>query len=178
MSNPGTPVGQLAYQASMVKGYGAAMKHVAQTANRYSGGSNAFNASAGSTNPIAGVPLRRGRRTYWTPCLGGAGGLNGGVSCTAGTAYVANDVVTFVAVNGGRPIVVTVLHVTAGNPDQTQILDPGSGLALGNVGINQQNPTPANIALTVASSTGASTNGTWVVVPGTGWVYGQPNPLA
>ncbi len=185
MSNPGVPVGQNAYQNSFVAGYGAAMAPMAQTSNRYSGGSAAFAiAVGGDSGPIGGYPQRIGRRTYWRPGMGGtgAGGTGGAnaVTSTVGTGYAVSDIVTFNPVNRGRPIVVKILTAPAGVPGSWLVLDPGSGLPLAAEGKNLLSPTNPFVVLTQngLSVPGGGSGSVWHAFPGFGWPLGQPNPLA
>jgi hypothetical protein len=182
MSTPAQPVGQLAYQGSFVKNYGNAMRCFAQTANRYGGGSAAFENVANSTNPVDCYPMRARKAIRVVP-VGGQVSMNIILTSAGATGFVANDLVTFVGVNNGRPIVVKVTHVTAGNPDAFTLIDPGSGLVGGGSGLNEGGGSgpPANVVLTQASTTGVGVTGVWTLngacIP-YGWVFPQPNPAA
>jgi|ERR1700682_6291173 len=176
MSNPGTPVGQDAYQASFIHGYANAFRAFQQTANRYGGTSAAYNnAINGMIAPPGPIVRRMGRHTRWVPGSGAIASVGMGVA--GGTGYVANEVVTMAPLNGGRPVVVRVLTVTAGAPATMLILDQGGGALAGSDGTNRT--TSQTAVLTQASTTGVGTGATWTAfLLGFGWGAPQPNPLA
>ena len=177
MANTGQPVGQLAYQASLVRGYARAITCFAQTANRFCAGAQAFTNSAGSLNPMSCLPIRRGGRggRAFLPLIGNVGMGNASAG-SGGSGYAALDFVTFNPVNGGRPVVVQVLTVSGGAVTSIKVIDPGSGIAAAPAGENVI--TPTNVTLTQASTTGSGTGATWSFTPAWGWVAPQPNPSA
>jgi hypothetical protein len=176
MSNTGVPVGQLAYQASAIKGYAASIKCFAQTSNRFSSGATAYNSVGDNLGPMGCLPVRKGRRGWgFLPLLGNVSTSNTGAG-SGGSGYVVNDTVTFTAVNGGRPVVVKVTAVSSGAVTAVSVLDPGSGIAVLPVGQNVLSPT--SVTLTQASTSGVGTGAAWSFVPAWGWTTPQPNPAA
>jgi hypothetical protein len=181
MSNPGVPVGQLAYQAIFATKYQNAVRCFQQTANRYGGGSLVFNSLANSTNPVCAYPVGSSRRRRFA-LMGGQVAAEAAVITSAGaTGFVVNDTVTFAPVNGGRSIVVKVTAVTAGNPTAVTVLDQGGGISAGANGQNNlAGEIPANLVLTQQSTSGVGVTGVWTLQGfgmAFGWVYPMPNPL-
>lgn len=175
MSNPGVPVGQDAYQAILVTKYSAALRPFAQTANRYGGGSTAWNLINGMFGPPSPVPMGPGR---WMFGAGQAVALPSTITSAGGAGYVIGDLVTFVSVNGGRPIVGKVLSVAGGNPTGLTILDQGSGLIAGGNGVNSS-AGPGNLVIAQASTSGVGIAGVWTIgVFSFGWLFPQPNSFA
>jgi hypothetical protein len=180
MSTNGQPVGQIAYQAVAVASYGAALRAFAGTANRYGGGSAAWNAAQNAgIFPPGPIPHRVGRRSFWLAYAGQAPSGVAVVSSAGGSGYAANDLVTFVSLTHNRPIVIKVTAVDGGgNPTATLVVDQGGGVPAGGNGKNTS-AGGASQTLTQASTTGAGTGATWTLATTSfGWQYPQPNPLA
>jgi hypothetical protein len=184
MASYSVPVGQQAYQTIFVKKFAAAIKPFAQTANRYGGGSAAYNSAANALGTTSTFPLRCGRRLGFVQNMGNAEVPNAvnGVQSAGATGFVVNDLVTL-QVNGGRPLIVKVLAVAAGNPTQTTVIDGGGGIDGADNGINLNNGQGHNgpITLTQIATSGVGVTGVWTIIAGAipyGWTFPQPNPLA
>lgn len=152
-----TPVGQNAYQQVFAQKFANAWNPFVKTANRYSAGPSNTSVAAGENYAMPHMPQRLGGcRVAYLP-VGGTAVLvgNGG----GGTGYVIGDFVTMAPVNGGRPVIVKILAVSAGNPTSIQIIDPGSGLLGGGTGVNAT--TVQTASLNQASTTGVGTGATW-----------------
>lgn len=172
MTVSANPSYQLAYQASFMKGYAAALRPFTQTCNRYGGGPSGDqrNSQGGTVEMSLWTAWSQGRHRR----LAAVGGNAVFVSSTGGSGYAANDLVTFAPVNGGRPIVVKVVSVSSGAPTLLSIVDPGGGLLGGGAGTNQPGTSPT-ATLTQASTTGSGTGATWTVDIAAG--LGLPAPM-
>lgn len=176
MSNSQAPVWQLAYQGIFAKQYAAAFLPYVRTANRYASGPSGDqqNTQGGIIETTMWMPWSMGMRRRLWPVGGNVGSF---VSSTGGSGYVANEVVTFAPINGGRPVVVKVVTVSAGAPTAWSVIDPGSGMTGGADGTNRLSPSQT-AALTQASTTGVGTGATWTAFVAVGLGLMAPRPAA
>jgi len=176
MSILNVPTGQLAYQAIVMKQYAQAWTPYVRTVNRYMAGYTGLIQNGPITGVIDVMPQmaqRCGRRLSSVP----VGGAASQVTSTGGAGYVLNEVVTMAPINGGRSVVVKVIGVSGGAPNNWQVIDPGSGMTAGGTGVS--NLTSQTAALTQLSTTGVGTGASWIAAVGIGWGNGPlPRPDA